>query len=339
MTRHCLFVSMCFALLVSLMMLGLVGIGYSQSSTAVLCVSPSSVIDPSLQSPRNFTVSVEITNVSMLYSVEFKLFWNATLLDLAQVSLFAPWKNGYVACNDNATPGEYWLSVILAPPASSVNGTSSIVSLTFRVKAIGGTALHFADTVLGDENANPIGHEIIDGFFSNSIHDVVIVSFEVWPTYIYQGDPIYMNLTVENDGTYNEQCNLLVYADRTDNGVHVNIANQSVVVNAGELESFHFTWNTTGVPYGSYLVTAKADVASDVTLVNNVAHGLVGGICVRPHPIPFSMLSLVVAAAYGIVPVFLFGIIVLGIFKLVTSTRFKRFDLPMPRVRHLYIGC
>jgi len=330
MTRHYIAVSACFVLLIFSIAFGLVGVGRSQASAATLCVNPSSVIDPSLQSSKTFAVSVEVANVSMLSGVEFKLFWNATLLDLVQVSLSSPWNGSsmaYVARNDNATPGVYWFSAALT--TNPMNGTSSIASLTFRVENMGSTALQFGDVVLGDEHANPIGYETVDGFFSNGFADVNIASFRVWPTAVYQGEPIYVNATVENVGTYNEQFNVLLYADRTDGGLHVGIANESVALAVGEFKSLQFVWNTTAVPYGSYVVTAQAALKSDSTPVNNMAHGLVGGIYMRLHPITgYSVWMLLAAFAYGIIPVLLLAVVVFGIFKLVLSVsiRFKRFD-------------
>jgi hypothetical protein len=323
-------------LLITLLSRGLFGffhISYSASSVATLRINPSSVVDPFLQPPKNFSVQVQIANVSMLFGVEFKVFWNASLLGLAGVTFSFPWSNYYLGRSEvNGTLGRYWLSVSGVAPAVPFNGTCSLVSLEYTVKELGSTDLTIADAVMGDRNGEAIGHMIIDGFFSNGFHDVEIVRFSVWPTAVEQGDLIFINVTIENTGTYREACGLCVFADRDDGIVHEDIANQSVLLDVGECRLFEYAWNTTAVPYGSYYVTVKANLVGDVTPDDNFAQAFVGGICVPHNPSPFPLIALLFAILYGVAPIVLLGLMAYGVFVLFSKVRIRRLDLTLQKI-------
>lgn len=300
---------------------------HASSSYAKLYVDPPSVIDISLVPPKNFSVSATIANVTMLYGVEFKFYWNTTLLDLTHVSFSLPWGSFLLAKNEtNESLGRYWLSVNAMSPSTPFNGSRTVVTFTFKVANMGSTVFHFADTILGDKQANNIFHQIVDGFFANGLHDVAVTSFKVWPTAVYQGDPVNVEVTVENQGTFQETFSLLIYADGADGATHLGIANQTILLGVGEFRVLGFVWNTTGVPYGSYLVTAEVMLPGDHNPENGVAHAIVGGICVRHAPPPSPIWGLIAAVVYGVAPLVLLVAGVFGIFKLLATIRFARFD-------------
>jgi len=118
--------------------------------------------------PKNFTVTAKVANVTDLYGLEFRLYWDTTLLDLIRVKLTLPWSSYFLAANQtNEAGGWYWLSVTAVPPATNFTGSTTLVTFTFKVTSIGKTLLDLTNTVLGDPFANPIPHDVGDGFFSN----------------------------------------------------------------------------------------------------------------------------------------------------------------------------
>lgn len=122
---------------------------------------------------KNFTTDVKLANVTDLYGPEFKLYWNTTLLDLvyANITLPAVWGTDYyIARNEtNETLGRYWFSVTATDPAPSFNGTTTLVTLTFKITYVPiypenvSCLFDLNETILGDPDAKPIPHVVYDG--------------------------------------------------------------------------------------------------------------------------------------------------------------------------------
>jgi len=76
-----------------------------------------------------------------------------------------------------------------------------------------------------------------------------------------RGDPIYVNVTVEDKGTFAETFTLYVFADRdiTNIGGDLIIANTMISLSPGEAVTVTITRDTTEAPYGSYYISAKAN--------------------------------------------------------------------------------
>jgi len=108
-------------------------------------------------------------------------------------------------------------------------------------------------------------------------HDMVVVSISANPLTVFAGQLVTINVTIRNDGTFNE----------TD--VQVNIAydstailGQAVSLIVGENKSLSFTWNTTGVSPNAYSVKAEAILDGDATPTNNAKYAAVD--VVAPPP-------------------------------------------------------
>jgi hypothetical protein len=69
-----------------------------------------------------------------------------------------------------------------------------------------------------------------------------------------QGNPIHLNVTVENQGSTSETFNVTTYANTT------TIATQQVTLNAGENQTLTFIWDTTTYEKGNYSISAEAEV-------------------------------------------------------------------------------
>jgi len=104
------------------------------------------------------------------------------------------------------------------------------------------------------------------------IHDIAVTNIATSKTVVGQGYPVSINVTIENQGTFTETFNALVYANTTVIGTLVDITLES-----RNSITLTFTWSTTGVPYGNYTISAYATPVSDEidTINNKFIHGCV----------------------------------------------------------------
>jgi hypothetical protein len=101
------------------------------------------------------------------------------------------------------------------------------------------------------------------------VHDVAVT--EVFSIYdwVYEGDIDPIKVTVENQGDYTETVDVTAYYDGTPAAPMKTIS-----LNSGDVQILTFNWDTTGVPPGSYTVSATAtipvdDDPSDNSMVGN----------------------------------------------------------------------
>ena len=129
--------------------------------------TPSVVVNPAQQTVFKgevFAVNVEVTAVADLQGWEFKLYWNSTVLNCTNVAVQTPseWQNNTLNCglglqaNYNATTALYWQAQAATYPASSFNGSMTIVTLTFQALQPGTTPLTLTDVKLANSTAEPI---------------------------------------------------------------------------------------------------------------------------------------------------------------------------------------
>jgi len=85
------------------------------------------------------------------------------------------------------------------------------------------------------------------------IQDITVTSTTSSKTVVRQGCNVSINITVENQGYYSETFNLTAYANTT---IITTLTN--ITLTSGNSTNITFTWNTTGVPYGYYTITANA---------------------------------------------------------------------------------
>jgi len=96
-------------------------------------------------------------------------------------------------------------------------------------------------------------------------HDVAVVSTTPYKTAIARGFPLSVTVTLENQGDYTEKFNVTAYYNRTaiinPNGKNYT----TITVTSENYTIITFTWNTTGVPYGNYTISANATTVSGET--------------------------------------------------------------------------
>ncbi|RLI41691.1 hypothetical protein DRO69_11280 [Candidatus Bathyarchaeota archaeon] len=134
---------------------------------ATIRIDPSKTIDPLLTPCSNFTVNVTISDASEVYSFEFKLSFDKSILNVVQVQLgdFFPSSTIPIIIIDN-TVGYMSISATLSsPPAVSGNGT--LAKIMFHVEDFGPSSLTLYDVEIKDEMQRTLPCNVFDGYFNN----------------------------------------------------------------------------------------------------------------------------------------------------------------------------
>ncbi|MGD0160804.1 MAG: dockerin type I domain-containing protein [Candidatus Bathyarchaeia archaeon] len=110
------------------------------------------------------------------------------------------------------------------------------------------------------------------------IHEVMVTNLTASTTWVYRGGTLTINVTVKNVGDFNEPAvSVTVYYNVTA-AESVNTYRLSLGV--GQSLTFTFTWNTEGVPYQNYTLTAVATIPTGSTTLSdgNVTIKLLGDV-------------------------------------------------------------
>jgi hypothetical protein len=164
-------------LLLAFTAMGTINVGTVSGETLpVIYVDPPTITD---QVGATFTVNITISDVSNLYFWEFHMSFDKTVLNVTSATE-GPFLSDVDSTSWNLMPpyinntaGTVKASNLLwyyPPEGASGNGT--LCTITFQVKDMGKTTLHFYYTILATFDGDsllPIEHTAEDGFFSNLI--------------------------------------------------------------------------------------------------------------------------------------------------------------------------
>lgn len=107
----------------------------------------------------------------------------------------------------------------------------------------------------------------VTGNYVTRVHDVAVTNITIDRTWVYQGFSANMNVTILNEGDFDENVTVTLYYNITANKI---IGAQNVPLSLGQNETVAFVWNTTGVPYcHNYTLTAVATIPADNNLTDN----------------------------------------------------------------------
>jgi len=235
---------------------------YSKASpTPNLHIEPASI---TAEAGKYFTVNISIADVSQLAAWQLKLYYNHTMLNgtfstegpfLREVGATFYWQ---VQFNDqyNATHGILEILCSITGGTSGANGSGTLASVIFMALSAGNGTLHLEETKLIDPaipNPNPIVHTTTDGAVQVvGKHDIAVTSIVPFKTIVGQGYNMYTNVTVKNQGTFQESFDITLCANATP------VQTKSLNLAAGTSITTTFTWNTTGFAKGSYRMSAYA---------------------------------------------------------------------------------
>jgi len=237
----------------------------ARSATTTVSVVPQYV---TANIGQSFSVDVVVSDVIDLYAWEIELNWTAPLLSVVSIAEGPFLKTGgstFFVYSFSDILGHLLIDCTLTGQILGVNGSGVLATVTFLVLGAGGTPLDLYDVVLLDHTEVKIGAQVSDGYcILGPSHDVAVVNVEALPTITLVGNPVNINVTVEDVGAFSEDFNVTVYA-----GPQV-IGRQPISLSSGSSASLQFVWNTTGYDKGDYAISAWANVVQgEVNVVNN----------------------------------------------------------------------
>lgn len=141
---------------------------WSSPPSTSLSVEPQTVQGTAGQ---NFTINVSISNVADLYGFEFKLGWNASLLEEVSVSegpfLNMSDNNPFFSYSLNTTDEHVVVVCTREGEVPGVNGNGTLATIQFQVIQNGTCDLNLYDTQLLDSNDTAINHTVHIGHFNS----------------------------------------------------------------------------------------------------------------------------------------------------------------------------
>jgi len=172
-------------------------------------------------------VSDMITLHNGLYEINFDLTYNVHTCGSDHRSF---WSNGYTAIMTHEQ---------IHGPAHSPNDTADKVSTLYTRKngQLGMSAL----AKLAEVQSIPA-------------HDVTITSVGSSKSVIGRGFALSVNLAIQNEGTYSETFNVTTYANTQ------SLNQTKMILTAGTFTTFSVTSNTTSWAYGTYVISAYAEI-------------------------------------------------------------------------------
>jgi len=237
-----------------------------QATISSVSVFPSSL---ATNVGEAFNIDVAVSNAMDLYGWEYRLGWNATLLDAVKV-LEGPFLKGagrptFFTYNLNSSEGWMIVDCTLLGEIPGVNGGGVLSTVTFYAKNAGECPLDLFNISLINSNDQTILSQDADGYWrSTPPHDIAVVSLDVSPTTAIPGTILDINVTFQNQGSYPEVFNVTVYANSAFIGI------QQVSLNVASSTMVQFIWNTTGFEKGDYSVNAFVDpVPGEVDIADN----------------------------------------------------------------------
>jgi hypothetical protein len=120
----------------------------------------------------SFTVNVSVADVTNLYSYEFKLYYNSTVMNGTQVIEGSFLKSGgqtfYYKRNFtdhyDLTHGVVYIVCLLLENVSGVSGSGVLTTIKFKSVSVGDfVPLHLVDVALYDSSGSQIPHEVLGG--------------------------------------------------------------------------------------------------------------------------------------------------------------------------------
>ncbi len=266
-------------------------------------------------------------NATGLFCFDYKLAWEPTKIDIVDITYHNPWSPSYSLVVKNETgvlpDGRHyhWLVIGATWQSAPFTGTTSLCTYTFYVNYQSyypdpdyNGGLDIYDDMVYDDTATLIAHTTYDGQYrvpsKVPVHDVAVTGIALSKTIVGQGLCMPINVTVANQGNIPESFNITAYCNTTSLGTQTAI---ELVPSTNT--TLTFTWNTTGVPYGNYTISAYADPVQGETYTadNTFTDGIImvtipGDVTDTYPPSPFCDFEVgwqdlfAMAAAYGSEP-------------------------------------
>ena len=197
-------------------------------------------VDPQISTAslgETFNLRVNITQAENVYSWQFKLSWDPTVLEVQDaqeggfLSQGGVYKTQFQEYINNEAGNLVVVCLFLGEPrASSASGDGTLATVTFYAKAEGYTPLHLYDTELTDYDILELPHTSEDGCFLHA-------RFTYTPTIPSVGEATMFNASVSSD----VDKDVMSYRWNFDDG-NISPTVDSIIVHAYE---FVGTFNVT----------------------------------------------------------------------------------------------
>jgi len=281
--------------------LGVLSVGVVIVSLAFLAIggihaasTPTIMVDPKVSGgapTESFSVNILIANVTDLYAWQFNLTFTPSVLEAVSVAE-GPFLEQFgttlmATPNINNTGG--WVfagAAFLSWDEGGANGNGVLATVNFRVLADGMSDLHLslADTGLRTYDGSvpvPMAYEAVDGVFAYP-RDLAVTGLVASVSSVPAGELVSLTATILNKGIVDEVVNATLYRNSTLADTKTKIA-----LGSEASTSVVFSWDTTGVPAGSYIMKAEVsvvpgenDTANNVFSDGTITIGLVHDVAV-----------------------------------------------------------
>jgi len=219
---------------------------------------------------QNFTVSVNVANVTNLAGWQLNVTFNPAILNVNKI--FLPYGNIFEGldprppgkCIDNKLGYVMW-GCCIGPdaPVNNFNGSGTMCEIEFATVGLGTSSLHIDTegdfcTLLVDPDVNELPFTPIDGNANVveyvPVHDVAIIEVTPSKTKAYAGQIVNITVIAKNEGDFPETFNITAYYDITP------IETETIYDLApGTSFTLIFAWNTRHVPpCVNYTIWAEA---------------------------------------------------------------------------------
>jgi hypothetical protein len=284
-------------------------------------------------------VDLVVEDVQGLWGYQFEMSFNPEVLQgvEVQVGSFLGSAGGTVlelaGQGFGNEAGKLYLTgatLMQTDPAYCPSGRGILATVTFEVVGYGGSSLRLGPrTGLLDYDSNWIlqGLENVEsGYFANQeTHDVKIASITSYPDEACPGDPVFITVVADNEGTFTESFSVKVFAIRWGTDEEYSIDEQAVEeLSSGASVTLSVVWDTTDFPCGTYEVYAEASAVPGETgkTQNNIATTTFGGIGVEyPKPTWIDLFIRWATMAIKVAPVAAIAVVTVVIFKSLMSVK------------------
>jgi len=162
-------------------------------------MDPPNVVDSTLTPSHNFSVEINVEDVEALYSFEFWVGYNTTILNVTEASVnpsFPPEQTHVELLEDE---GEIKVNASLTSPPG-ISGSPTLATIIFHVTETGETVLDLHNVTLINEYEETIPYnEPGDGYFNNMLITKMFVSPpELIAPYMKPSDVFTIDVKIEN---------------------------------------------------------------------------------------------------------------------------------------------
>ena len=125
-----------------------------------------------------------------------------------------------------------------------------------------------------------MGPGSVTGNYGTYVHDVAVTSVVAFvphcsskvgnDLWLFQGLPVYVNVTVQNKGAFDENVTVTLYYNSTSNNSAKGIDSPNILLSTGQTQTILLVWNTKAVPYClNYTIAAVATIPLDNNPADN----------------------------------------------------------------------